>query len=139
MFAHNFIRNSLLTTWLRYIKRLGYKRPLWISPLEVIKDRLKIEGNMITYKELLESEADKKKLKALDNMPMKTDWRTAEIPSIEKWIFKLFTFIDMDYLTKYLRNQDINMYKIEQRKFKTYLEKHKNMTGLIKKLEIIEI
>lgn len=36
-FAHHYIRNNLLNTWLKYIQRIDLKRPLWMSPFDVIE------------------------------------------------------------------------------------------------------
>lgn len=64
--------------------------------------------------------------------------RQLDIPTTEKWILKLYSCIDMDNFTKYFKNLNINQHKLEWKKFKIYLEKHRNTVDLIRNLEYDE-
>lgn len=48
IFKHYYIRNALLTTWMKYYKRMGQERPGWISPLEALDTRFNLNINL-TY------------------------------------------------------------------------------------------
>lgn len=55
MFQHHYVRNALLSTWQRYVKRIREKQPLWISPLEVITTKIRTEEDtQLIYRHLTE-------------------------------------------------------------------------------------
>lgn len=50
MFAHHYVRGNLIKVWQKYSNRLDKRRPLWISPPQVIELRMKCnEDKIITY------------------------------------------------------------------------------------------
>lgn len=68
MFAHHYIRGSLIKVWQKYSNKLDKKRPLWISPLQVIEIRMKYaEDKIITYQDFIEIENEQ-------NVPIRTYW-----------------------------------------------------------------
>lgn len=43
-------------------------------------------------------------------------WRQSNIPTIENWILKVYSFLVMDNLMKYLRNLNISQNKVDWKK-----------------------
>lgn len=70
MFAHHYIRNSLLNTWLKYVRRLEGKRPLEIIDLP----SKNVEDKVVTYQDFIVFEERKFKLKNAQDLPISTDW-----------------------------------------------------------------
>lgn len=74
MFTHHYIRGSLIKVWQKYSIRLDQKRPLWISPPQVIELRMKYnEDRIITYHDFIEKENNNYRLKNELNLPLKLD------------------------------------------------------------------
>lgn len=48
LFAHYYIRNNLLDTWKRYVKRLGNERPFEVIRVQIKKG----EEQVFTYKDI---------------------------------------------------------------------------------------
>lgn len=49
LFSHQFIRSSLIKVWQKYVFLLDAKRPLWISPLQVLDIRIKHTEDRIFF------------------------------------------------------------------------------------------
>lgn len=75
MFIHHYIRKNLITTWTKYLKRTDKRRPLWISPLEIINIHVECGKEWtISYKDLLIGGKGVKKSKEVENLPLSLDW-----------------------------------------------------------------
>lgn len=59
--------------------------------------------------------------------------RKTETQTIEQWVYKLFTYMGMDRLTK---DHDKDNYDVEWEKIKSYLGKFKNMFKVAECMEI---
>lgn len=61
----------MLNTWLRYTRRSGQKKPMWLSPYKVIGIQAE---QTLAYTDPIDCWAGNYKLKAKENLPLKTDW-----------------------------------------------------------------
>lgn len=57
--------------------------------------------------------------------------RNIDIPTLEEWRIKLYDFMELDYRTRSLENQDTTRYKVARNKLKTY------MRNSVKSFELI--
>lgn len=75
MFGHHFIRKNLLDVWLKYVRRMDSKRPLWLSPLEIIDS---VSGQPrdqeYTYQDFIELAEGNYEIKRLQDLSVPINW-----------------------------------------------------------------